>query len=315
MPIHWFPGHMATAKREIRAIMPEVDLVIEVLDARIPYSSENPLVEGLRGKKPRIQVLNKRDLADPAITEAWLAAIRTRPGVTAIAHQHGEGGFPAMLIERAKEMVGTVRGRPMAALILGIPNVGKSTLINTLARRTIAKTGNKPAVTQMQQRINAGKDLALFDTPGFLWPKLSPAACGYRLAVTGAIADRVLDYQDIAAFAARFLLSRYPERLVALYGAKWIPDDPAFLVENVGRSRGVLGKGGVVDLQRAAERLIHDLRDGRLGPLSLETPEDCGVGRRAAAAVEDSPEGAEDAPDAAEEALEGSAESAEPAAE
>ena len=177
MPIHWFPGHMATAKREIRAIMPEVDLVIEVLDARIPYSSENPLVEGLRGKKPRIQVLNKRDLADPAITEAWLAAIRTRPGVTAIAHQHGEGGFPAMLIERAKEMVGTVRGRPMAALILGIPNVGKSTLINTLARRTIAKTGNKPAVTQMQQRINAGKDLALFDTPGFLWPKLSPAAC------------------------------------------------------------------------------------------------------------------------------------------
>ena len=277
MAIHWFPGHMNTAKKEIRRMMPEMDVVIEVIDARIPFSSENPLVNELRGKTPCIQVLNKSDLADPAVTAGWLEVIQARPGVTALTHHAGEANFLGPLLARCREMAGTIRTRPLAAMILGIPNVGKSTLLNTIAKRSIAKTSNRPGVTTMQQRVSAGKDLVLFDTPGFLWPKLSPAACGYRLAATGAIADRVLDLQDIAAFTARVLLERYPDRLAALYGQKWLPASADDVVDAVGRSRGFLGKGAVVDLQRAAERLIHDLRDGKLGRITLETPADCGV--------------------------------------
>ena len=260
--------------------MPEVDLVIEVLDARIPFSSENPLVSELRGQTPCIQILNKSDLADRAVTAEWLRVLGDTPGVTAIAHHQKEAKFLPALGSLAQTLVGTVRNRPVMAMILGIPNVGKSTVINTIAARTIAKTGNKPAVTQRQQRITVSRELVLLDTPGFLWPKLSPEACGYRLAVTGAISDRALDYQDIAAFAARFLLTRYPERVSALYGAKCLVAAPEDLVDAIGRARGFLGKGSVVDLQRAAERLIHDLRDGKLGPLSLERPEDCLGGGR-----------------------------------
>ncbi len=258
--------------------MPDVDLVIEVLDARIPFSSENPLVSELRGQTKCIKILNKSDLADRTVTAEWLRALSATAGVTAIAHHVREPKFLPVLSTLARDLVGTVRNRPVLAMILGIPNVGKSTVINTIAARTIAKTGNKPAVTKLQQRITVSRELVLLDTPGFLWPKLSPEACGYRLAVTGAISDRAFDFQDIAAFAARFLLSRYPERLTELYGAKCLVANPDDLVDAVGRARGFLGKGSVVDLQRAAERLIHDLRDGKLGPLSLERPEDCGVG-------------------------------------
>ncbi len=275
MAIHWFPGHMASARKEIRGAMPEVDLVIEVLDARIPFSSENPMVSELRGQTPCIQILNKSDLADTMVTAEWLRVINNTPGVTALAHHVREAKFLPVLSALASSLVGTVRNRPVLAMILGIPNVGKSTIINTIAARFIAKTGNKPAVTQRQQRIKVSRELVLLDTPGFLWPKLSPEACGYRLAVTGAISDRALDYQEIAAFASHFLLSRYPERLSALYGPKCLVADPDDLVDAVGRARGFLGKGSVVDLQRAAERLIHDLRDGKLGPLSLERPGDC----------------------------------------
>ncbi len=278
MSIHWFPGHMATARREIRNVMPSVDLVIEVLDARIPFSSENPLVAELRGTKPCIQILNKSDLADPKVTAEWLACIATTPGVRAFPHNMHQSGLRDIVMGQARGLVSQVRARPLVAMILGIPNVGKSTLINKLSGRSIAKTANKPAVTQHQQRVQAGTDLVLLDTPGFLWPRLTPEACGYRLAVTGAISDRVVDYGDLAAFAARFLSKRYPGPLAAFYALKELPAEPSELVEAIGRRRGFLGKGGVVDQQRSAERLIHDLREGRFGPISLETPQDCGVG-------------------------------------
>lgn len=274
VPIHWFPGHMNAARKEIRRAMPDVDLVLEVLDARIPYSSGNPLVDELRGATPCIRILNKSDLADPAVTAEWLAVLSAEPGARAIAHHQRQRDLLRTVTTLARDLVAPVRARPMAAMILGIPNVGKSTIINTLAGRTIAKTGNKPAVTQMQQRVQVGTDLVLFDTPGFLWPRLSPEVCGYRLAVTGAISDRVVDAQDLATFAARFLRKRHAEALVAFYGLAGLPPDDAALVEAVGRRRGFLGKGGVVDLQRAAERLIQDLREGAFGPISMETPAD-----------------------------------------
>ena len=268
---------MATAKREIRTAMPSVDLVIEVLDARIPFSSANPLVAGLRGNKPCIQVLNKSDLADPAVTAEWLAHLARASDLRAFSHTVKQSGLREQVMTFARGLLPTTRNRPLVAMILGIPNVGKSTLINKLAGRTITKTANKPAVTQHQQRVQAGSDLVLLDTPGFLWPRLEPEACGYRLAVTGAIADRVVDYGDIALFAARFLSRRYGPAVAAFYGMATVPEDPTELVEAIGRRRGFLGKGGVVDLQRAAERLIHDLRDGKFGPISLETPADCGI--------------------------------------
>lgn len=273
MAIHWFPGHMATAKNDIRKAMPSVDLVIEILDARIPFSSENPLVATLRGQTPSVKILNKSDLADPVVTAEWMALLNATPGVRALTHHQKQPHLLRRVGEIARTLVPPITGRPMAAMIVGIPNVGKSTIINTLAGRTIAKTGNKPAVTQMQQRVNVGSDLVLLDTPGFLWPKLEPQACAYRLAVTGAISDRVVDYQDLAAFAGSFLAKRYPAAL-GVYGIAAIPDAPTALLEAVGRKRGFVGKGAVVDLQRAAERLIQDLRGGLLGPLSLETPRD-----------------------------------------
>ncbi len=282
MPIHWFPGHMATARREIRKTMPEVDLVIEVLDARIPFSSENPLVAELRGEKPCIQILNKSDLADGAVTAEWLGCIATTPGVRAVAHHSHQPNLLKTLTALARGLAPPTRARPMTAMIVGIPNVGKSTLINALSGRSIAKTANKPAVTQMQQRVRVGTDLVLVDTPGFLWHKLTPEACAYRLAVTGAISDRVVDYGELALFAGRFLLARYPSAIAGFYGLAELPSEESALIEAIARRRGYVGKGSTVDLNRAAERLILDLRAGCFGPITLETPGDCGWVRSAA---------------------------------
>ncbi len=279
MPINWYPGHMAAARREIRDAMPKVDLVIEVLDARIPFSSENPLVAELRGDKPCIQILNKSDLADPNATAAWLAVIGSEPRKLAMTHHHHQHHLLRTVMEMAGDLMPDRNPKlgPVRAMILGIPNVGKSTLINRLAGRAIAKTGNKPAVTQEQQRIEVKGELILLDTPGFLWPKLTPEVCGYRLAVTGAISDRVVDPEDLAAFTVNFLMNRYPEALRATYGLGDVPPDQ--VLEGIGRRRGFLGKGGVVDLHKAADRLILDLRAGTLGRISLETPADWHGGR------------------------------------
>ncbi|MFT4623812.1 MAG: ribosome biogenesis GTPase A [Myxococcota bacterium] len=272
--LNWFPGHMNVARRDILKAMPKIDLVIEVLDARIPFSSENPLVARLRGDRPCIQILNKEDLADPAVTAEWLEQIEARPGVLALTHQQGQAALNQRLLARVKALVTGSRDRPVRAMILGIPNVGKSTLINALCGRVIAKTGNKPAVTRQQQRVKVGKELVLWDTPGFLWPRLSPVECGYRLAVTGAISDRVVEAEDIAAFAANFLARRYPERLTERYGLTELPEGDVALLEALGRARGYLRKGGVVDLARISKTLLKELGAGTLGRLSLETPAD-----------------------------------------
>ncbi len=281
MPVHWYPGHMATARREIRDAMPEVDLVLEVLDARIPWSSQNPLVEELRGAKPLLRVLTKADLAEPALTEAWaevLSAPRADGGLTRVlTHALGQRGFRETLFAAARALVGPIEARPMAAMILGVPNVGKSSLLNVLAGRTLARAGNTPGLTRQQQRVNLGRELVLLDTPGFLWPRLSPPECGYRLAVTGAVPDRVTQTYELAMFALGFLRVRHAAGLATLYRLPALPDGDEALLEAIGRRRGFLGKGGVVQVDRAAERVLLDLRDGALGRLTLERPEDAGV--------------------------------------
>ncbi|XKH00187.1 ribosome biogenesis GTPase YlqF [Marinobacter nauticus] len=274
MAINWFPGHMHKARKEIKKVMPQMDLIIEVVDARIPFSSENPLVPSLRGDTPLIKVLNKRDLADPEVTSQWLEWLERERGVRALTLTHNQRREALAILDLAQEMTPD-HDREKSALrvmILGIPNVGKSTLINTLAGRTVAKTGNEPAVTRAQQAIKLPNNILLYDTPGFLWPKLSPEACGYRLAITGAIRSAVLDFEDVALFEADFLVAHYPELVVNRYGLDETPRDGLALMDAIAVKRRFLGRGGVPNLHKVSEVLLNEFRSGTLGRISLETP-------------------------------------------
>ncbi len=275
MAINWFPGHMHKARKEIKKVMPQMDLIIEVLDARIPFSSENPLVPALRGDTPLIKVLNKRDLADPEITARWQAWLERERGVRAITLTHNQRNEALDILRLAEEMTPD-HDRQKSALrvmILGIPNVGKSTLINTLAGRPAARTGNEPAVTRAQQAIKLPHNILLYDTPGFLWPKLTPEACGYRLAISGAIRSAVLDFEDVAMFEAEFLLEAYPDLVKARYGFDELPKDGLALMDGIAEKRRFFGRGGVPDLHKVSEVLLNEFRAGKLGRISLETPE------------------------------------------
>ncbi len=275
MAINWFPGHMHKARKEIKKVMPQMDLIIEVVDARIPFSSENPLVPSLRGETPLIKVLNKRDLADPVITEQWLKWLEQERGVRAITLTHNQRQEALGILKLAEEMTpGHDRQKSaLRVMILGIPNVGKSTLINTLAGRPAAKTGNEPAVTRAQQAIKLPENILLYDTPGFLWPKLSPEACGYRLAITGAIRSAVLDFEDVAMFEAEYLIKHYPDLVMARYGFDQQPADGLGLMDAIAEKRKFFRRGGIPDLHKVSEILLNELRAGTLGRVSLETPE------------------------------------------
>jgi ribosome biogenesis GTPase A len=251
-----------------------MDLIIEVVDARIPFSSENPLVPSLRGDTQLIKVLNKRDLADPEVTSQWLEWLERERGVRALTLTHNQRREALSILDLAQEMTPD-HDREKSALrvmILGIPNVGKSTLINTLAGRPVAKTGNEPAVTRAQQAIKLPNNILLYDTPGFLWPKLSPEACGYRLAITGAIRSAVLDFEDVALFEADFLVAHYPELVVDRYGLDETPRDGLALMDAIAVKRRFLGRGGVPNLHKVSEVLLNEFRSGTLGRISLETP-------------------------------------------
>ena len=274
MAIQWYPGHMHKARKEIEEAMPQVDLVIEVLDARIPYSSENPMVATLRGDKPCIKLLNKSDLADPEVTAQWIEYLEREQGVKATAITTLNPAMVRRLPELWRKLVPSrdKTEKDIRTMIMGIPNVGKSTIINTLVGRTIAKTGNEPAVTKTQQRINLKNGIVLSDTPGILWPKVDNEASSYRLAVTGAIKDTAMEYEDVALFAADYFLKAYPEAICERYKIKTLPKDDVALLEEIGRKRGALRPGGVIDLHKASELLLHEFRSGKIGLLSLETP-------------------------------------------
>jgi len=274
MAVNWYPGHMHKARKKIKEAMPHIDLVIEVLDARIPYSSRNPLVAELRGNRPCIEILNKSDLADPRATQAWLEFLEREKGVVALPLTSTQKGQARKVLELAHKLFPNRKTelKPIRTMIMGIPNVGKSTLINSLAGKAIARVGNEPAVTRQQQQINLGGGIMLFDTPGILWPRMSDENCGYRLAVTGAIKSSAIEYEDIALFAAEYLLQAYPEALQTRYGLTELPQRDMELLEALGRKRGCLRAGGRIDLHKASEILLNDLRSGALGQISMETP-------------------------------------------
>ncbi len=276
MAIEWYPGHMAKAKRQIAEHMPKIDVVIEVLDARLPVSSSNPVLEKLRGRKPCIKVLNKSDLADPDVTELWVRHFDRMQGVKALPIEAPRRATVNQITKLCRKLVPNrgVAGKTLRAMVVGIPNVGKSTLINTLAGKKIARVGDKPAITTCPQQIDLRNGIHLADTPGMLWPDIRNPLCGYRLAASGAIGDGAMDYVDVARFAADFLLRRYPQQLATRFKLAELPATAEEVIEAVGRKRGCLVAGGEIDQQRASEVLLRELRAGAISRVSLELPED-----------------------------------------
>lgn len=274
--INWFPGHMHKARKEIAEVMGEIDLVIEVLDARLPRSSENPLVNQLRKGKPVLKLLNKSDLADPQVTQRWLDYFNAQEGIQAIAMDQTQQKLIKRLPEICKQLIPSraKADRPIRAMIMGIPNVGKSTLLNAILGRKLAKVGNEPAITRQQKKYTVQKGLALSDTPGILWPKIEDLDSGYRLAVSGAIKDTAIEHELVAAYAARFMLDHYAGRLKERYRLEVLPELADELLDALGRKRGCLRPGGLVDRHKASEILINEMRAGKLGTISFETPEE-----------------------------------------
>ncbi len=274
MIIDWYPGHMKKARAQITEILPKIDLVIEVLDARLPISSANPLLERLRNNKPCIKVLNKADLADSSVTKAWISKLEQQQSVKALAIDAKDRRDAGLIPKLCRKMLAprVKAGKPLRILIVGIPNVGKSTLINTMAGKKMARVGDKPAITTCPQQIDLRNGILLSDTPGILWPILDsvPGAC--RLAASGAIGDDAYDSTAVGLVSAEYLSERYPGLLLKRYKLDRLPDTPLLLLEEIGRQRGCLISGGEVDLHRAAEMLLRELRGGKIGPISLERP-------------------------------------------
>ncbi|MDB6062466.1 MAG: ribosome biosis GTPase YlqF [Verrucomicrobiaceae bacterium] len=275
MSINWFPGHMHKAILEIKKILPTVDVIIEVIDARIPYSSENPVIGKLRGDKPCVKLLSKSDLADPETTQSWIDYFDKEQGVKAMAVTTQEperiravSDLCKKLLPHKAHSVGAIN-----ALIMGIPNVGKSAIINTLAGKMIAKTGNEPAITKGQQTINLHNGIMLVDTPGILWPKIENEDSGYRLAATGAIKNTAMSYDDVAFYAIEFFLKTYPHLLKQRFKLTELPPTELEFLTVAGRQRGCLSEGNVVNIEKISRILLTEFRDGVLGRISLETPE------------------------------------------
>ncbi len=282
-PIQWFPGHMAKTRRLISESLSQVDLVLELLDSRIPYSSKNPEIEKLLGDKPRIIVLTKSSLADPAATEKWLKHYRSR-GIPAVVIDAISGQGIDALSQSVRELMSEklerysskgMTGRKLKSMIVGIPNVGKSSLINRLAGGKKAKVENRPGVTLSKQWVPTEIGLDLLDMPGVLWPKFEDQTVGENLALTGAIRDHILDTEEMAMVLCTRLMRSAPDAFMARY--KLTPDeveglDGYDLFELVGRKRGMLISGGEVNHERCAAMLLEEFRSAKIGRITLELP-------------------------------------------
>jgi ribosome biogenesis GTPase A len=275
MNIQWYPGHMLETKKLLKDSISKVDAVLEILDARLPNASENPLVESLCRDTIRIKVLNKSDLADPGVTDMWLSYFEHQRKLPAIAVCASQKNQAEKALNYCVARITRNRARKIKIMVVGIPNTGKSTILNTLAGKKIAKTGNVPAVTRHKQRTSLKNNIDVYDTPGILWPVIEPKERAFVLAASGAISDTALDYHEIGLFAASLVLERYPNLLLARYAfLKDLPKDASDLVKKIGLARGCLKKGGTINYQKAAEILIRDLRSGKIGNISFETPKD-----------------------------------------
>jgi ribosome biogenesis GTPase A len=277
MSIQWYPGHMNAAKKKAAEQMENTDLVIEVLDARLPEASCNPMVEELRlfRQRPCLKILNKVDLADPVATAAWSAWYDAQEGVTAYPMTTKKPGDVARIPELCLSLAPHrgVPTKPLRIMIMGIPNVGKSTLMNALLKKKVAKVGDEPAVTKIQQKLYLGKNIILVDTPGMLWPKIALASDGLMLAASHAVGSNALIEEEVAVFLAEVLLEQYPHLLVARYGFNLDGMDAIAVVEGVAARRGFRIKGGDLDFEKGAHTFLQDYRTGTLGRISLETPD------------------------------------------
>lgn len=281
MTIQWFPGHMAKARREVEEKLKLVDFVMELVDARAPLSSQNPMLQQVLQNKPKMIVLMKKDLADSRETDRWISHFKDQ-NIHAVAINVNDKADLKRVIQLGKELGQEkmeklrkkgIQPRPARAMIIGIPNVGKSTLINRLANKKIAKTGDKPGVTKQQLWIKVKKDFELLDTPGILWPKFEDEIVGYRLAAIGTIKDQLLSLQDIVAFVIKYMQEHYPKQLEERYAIEADMEDMWEIFVSIGKQRGALESGGNVNFEKVSDLVIGDLRTGKLGDITLETPE------------------------------------------
>lgn len=280
--IQWYPGHMTKTRRQIETDLGQVDAVCEIVDARIPQSSRNPDIDSICSRKPRILVLNRMDLADPAGTGIWASYFRQR-GFSVIATdcktRRGIPGFTPAVRQACREKLqrDSVRGmnRPLRVMVVGIPNVGKSTLINQISCRKGAKAENRPGVTRGKQWVTVDSGLLLLDTPGILWPKFDDPEVGRMLAYTGAIKEDVIDAEELAAHLMELLLKRYPTALKQRYRITPPEGTPGYaLLKMAGKNRGFLLSGGEINVERMAKVLLDEFRSGKLGKFTLELPEE-----------------------------------------
>lgn len=278
MTIQWFPGHMAKARRQVSESLKLVDIVFELVDARLPLSSRNPMIDEVIHQKPRLLILNKQDMADETETRRWIQYFADK-GFKAVAINSLEGKGLQAVIKAAQEILADkwermkakgMKPRAIRAMIVGIPNVGKSTLINRLAKKNLAKTGNTPGVTKAQQWIKVAKDIELLDTPGILWPKFEDQEVGYKLALTGAIKDTLTNMEDLAVYGLNFLALHYPERMEERYQMTAISEELVETFDHIGKLRRVFAQGGEIDYDQVALLIVRDLRDQNLGKLTFD---------------------------------------------
>lgn len=276
MPIQWFPGHMTSARKKAREAMESIDVVIEVVDARLPEASCNPLIHEMRlfRQRPCLKILNKADLADPAVTAAWLEHFNRQPGIKAVALSCKKPADVARVPGLCRPLAPHRNDnlKPLRMMIMGIPNVGKSTLMNALLKRKISAVGDEPAVTKNQVRGDIDLRHTLIDTPGMMWPKIEFDSDGYMLAASHAIGRNAVIDEEVATFLAEVLLARYAPNLTERYGFATAGMDGVAVVEAVAKRRAMRLKGGGLDLEKASLVLLQDYRDGKLGRISLETP-------------------------------------------
>lgn len=282
MTIHWYPGHMAKAKREIQEKLPLVDIVIELLDARAPLSSRNPMLEEMITKKPLFVLLMKEDLANPNETRKWTRFFE-KEQISALAVNVNDHNHLQTIIQKIKKIdlknpktakSDAIKNRPIRAMVLGIPNVGKSTLINRIANRRAARIGDRPGITRHQQWIKVHDQFELLDTPGILWPKIEERITGLRLAALGTLQDHRIPIQDVAAFVIQYMQEENPEALQDRFSLDREMTDMWEIFETIGKNRGALQSGGRVDFDQVAQIVLRDLRAGRLGKITLEKVHD-----------------------------------------
>ncbi len=280
MHINWYPGHMKKTRESIEKNLSLVDVVFELIDARIPYSSQNPVIDSIVGDKPRVIILNKSDLSDSYSNRLWQDYFK-RKGISSILFDSLSGRGVDKLLSLSSEVTAEKRlayekrgviSRPTRAMILGVPNVGKSTLINTLSGRKGAKTGNRPGITKMNQWIKIKGVLELLDTPGILWPKFEDQTVGLNLAFTGAIKDEILDTETLALRLLEVLLKLSPELFVKRYNIEILDKTPLEVMESIGKKRGCITKGGEIDYTKVCNIILDEFRKGTLGNITLELP-------------------------------------------